>query len=370
MNMWKSKLLVTVFLILIMGMLRPVSGQAKAELPNILWITSEDNSPFLGCYGDKNATTPNLDQLAREGFRYTNAYANCPVCSPARNTIITGVYAASNGNEQMRSAYRTSELIQSYSALLMEEGYYCTNNVKTDYNTSSIDPAEVWDESSDKAHYKNRPEGKPFFAIFNLMESHESSIFPPGAMFGRPSERTIPKHNPAAMELPPYHPDIPEMRHDWATYYDKVEIMDKRVGELLRELEALGEADNTIVFYYADHGGVLARSKRYVYESGTRVPFIVRIPEKYKHLFPGEGPGSEVDRNISFVDLAPTLMSLVGAEIPEYMQGGAFLGTQLSREPEYVHMTRQRMDERIDMASSIRNLRKKLTGDLKRRWQS
>jgi arylsulfatase A-like enzyme len=338
-----------------MGMLRPVSGQPEKELPNILWITSEDNSPFLGCYGDKNATTPNLDQLAREGFRYTHAYANCPVCSPARNTIITGVYAASNGNEQMRSAYRTSELIQSYSALLMKEGYYCTNNVKTDYNTSSIDPAEVWDESSAQAHYKNRPVGKPFFAIFNLMESHESSIFPPGAMFGRPSERTIPKHNPAAMVLPPYHPDIPEMRHDWATYYDKVEIMDARVGELLRELEALGEADNTIVFYYADHGGVLARSKRYVYETGTRVPFIVSIPEKFKHLFPGEGPGSKVDRIISFVDLAPTLMSLVGAEIPEYMQGGAFLGAQQSKEPEYVHMTRQRMDERIDMARAVRD---------------
>ena len=355
MNISKYTLLLAAVVGLPVVMVPTVSGQTEKDLPNILWITSEDNSPFLGCYGDKNATTPNLDQLAREGFRYTNAYANCPVCSPARNTIITGVYAASNGNEQMRSAYRTSELIRAYSALLMEAGYYCTNNVKTDYNTSSIDPGEVWDESSDKAHYKNRPEGKPFFAIFNLMESHESSIFPPGAMFGRPSERTIPKHNPAAMVLPPYHPDIPEMRHDWASYYDKIELMDKRVGELLRELDALGEADNTIVFYYADHGGVLARSKRYVYESGTRVPFIVRIPEKYKQFFPGEGPGSEVDRIFSFVDLAPTLMSLVGADIPEYMQGGAFLGSQLSKEPEYVHMTRQRMDERIDMARAVRD---------------
>lgn len=235
-----------------------------------MWITSEDNSPLLGCYGDQNATTPNLDQLAREGFRYTRAYANCPVCAPARNTIITGVYAASNGNEQMRSSYPSSALIQTYSALLMQAGYYCTNNSKTDYNTSSIDPNGVWDESSNKAHYRNRPEGKPFFAIFNLMESHESQIFPPGALMGRPSEPVIPKHNPAAMVLPPYHPDIPEMRHEWAVYYDKVEIMDALVGEILRELDALGEAENTIVFYYGDHGGVLARSKRYVYETGTR----------------------------------------------------------------------------------------------------
>jgi N-sulfoglucosamine sulfohydrolase len=323
--------------------------------PNILWITSEDNSPLLGCYGDKNATTPSLDQLAREGFLYTSAYANSPVCAPARNTIITGVYAASNGNEQMRSAYTTSEKVQAYSGLLMQAGYYCTNNSKTDYNSSTIDPAMVWDESSTKAHYKNRPEGKPFFAIFNLMESHESRIFPPGAFTGTPGDPVIPKHNPAAMVLAPYHPDIPEMRHDWAVYYDQIEIMDARVGELLRELEALGEAENTIVFYYGDHGGVLARSKRYIYETGTRVPFIVRIPEKYKDLFPAASPGCEVDRMISFVDLAPTLMSITGASIPEYMQGDAFLGEQAAPEPEYVHMTRQRMDERIDMARAVRD---------------
>ena len=327
----------------------------QSQVPNILWITSEDNSPFLGCYGDQKATTPHLDQLAREGFRYTNAYANCPVCSPARNTIITGVYAASNGNEQMRSFYPTSNLVGAYSAMLMQAGYYCTNNSKTDYNSGTIDPAGIWDESSAKAHYRNRPEGKPFFAIFNLMESHESTIFPPGALMGNPGPPVIPKHNPATMVLPPYHPDIPEMRHDWARYYDQVEIMDARVGELLRELEALGEADNTIVFYYADHGGVLARSKRYLYETGTKVPFIVRVPEKYKSLFPAEKPGEVVDRIISFVDLAPTLMSIIGADIPGFMQGDAFLGPQMSGEPEYVHMTRQRMDERIDMARAVRD---------------
>ena len=255
--------------VIVSGLLFTAScDRAPDELPNILWITSEDNSPFLGCYGDENATTPNLDRLASEGFRYTRAFANCPVCSPARNTIITGVYAASNGNEQMRSNYATSHIVEAYSALLMQAGYYCTNNSKTDYNCNNINPAEVWDESSNTAHYQNRPEGKPFFAIFNIMTSHESSIHPrTGSGFGGMQTAAEPpplSHDPGQMVLPPYHPDIPEMRHDWALYYDRVEEMDSQVGELLNELEELGLAENTIVFYYADHGGVLARSKRYV----------------------------------------------------------------------------------------------------------
>lgn len=315
--------------------------------PNILWITSEDNSPFAGCYGDTFATTPNMDQLASEGFLYIHAYANYPVCSPARNTIITGVYAASNGNEGMRSTYPKSESVITYPELLRKAGYYCTNNSKTDFNYKG-DYNSIWDECSNKATYKNCPEGKPFFAIFNLMESHESSIHRP-----IPSEEL--RHKPEDVVLPPYHPDTKEMRHDWAQYYDKVEDMDAHMGRLLKELEESGEAENTIVFYYGDHGGVLARSKRYVYETGTRVPFIIRIPEKYKKYFPAEKPGSRVDRNISFVDLAPTLLSLAGVPKPDYMQGNAFLGDNIEPEPEYVHMTRGRMDERIDMSRAVRD---------------
>lgn len=349
--------LVSTLLILLILTTQPLLSQGGGELPNILWITSEDNSPMLGCYGDELATTPNLDLLAMEGFMYTRAYANCPVCAPARNTIITGVYAASNGNEQMRSTYHKSDQVRTYAELLREAGYYCTNNVKTDYNTPDIDPSAIWDESSNTAHYKNRPEGKPFFAIFNLTESHESSIFQKNPITGReiPQNMAPPKHNPARVILPPYHPDIPEMRHDWALYYDKIEIMDYRVGEILRELDRLGEADHTIVFYYGDHGGILARSKRYVYETGTRVPFIIRIPEKFKTLYPDDGPGSAVDRLVSFVDLAPTLMSIIGKEIPGYMQGDAFLGGQAAAPPQYVHMTRGRMDERIDMSRAVRD---------------
>ena len=318
------------------------------ELPNILWLTSEDNSPFLGCYGDEFATSPNLDNLASEGFLYTHAYANAPVCAPARNTIITGVYANSGGNQHMRSYYPISEVIKTYPEFLREAGYYCTNNSKTDYNTNSIEPNQIWDESSRDAHYKNREPGQPFFAIFNTTISHESSIHD-----SIPNEKL--RHSPEEVFIPPHHPATPAMKHDWAQYYDKVEDMDTQIGKWLQELEDAGLADNTIVFYYGDHGGVVARSKRYVYETGTHVPFIVRIPEKYKYLFPEKEQGSKVNRLISFVDLAPTLLSIVGIDIPNYLQGNAFLGDQKTEDPEYAFMFRGRMDERYDMSRAVRD---------------
>jgi arylsulfatase A-like enzyme len=318
------------------------------ELPNILWLTSEDNSPFLGCYGDEFATTPNLDKLASEGFLYTHAYANAPVCAPTRNTILMGVYACSGGNEHMRSNYSKSEIVKTYPEYLREIGYYCTNNVKTDYNLGNFDEKAIWDECSNTAHYNNRKPGQPFFAVFNTTISHESSLHK-----SIPNEQL--RHSPEDVPLPPYHPATSEMKHDWAQYYDKIEDMDSWVGEKLKELEDAGLLENTIVFYYGDHGGVLARSKRYVYESGTHVPFIVRIPEKYKYLFPEKTTGSKVDRLISFVDLVPTLLSITGIPVPEYLQGKAFLGKQKTADPEYAFMFRGRMDERYDMCRTVRD---------------
>jgi N-sulfoglucosamine sulfohydrolase len=341
----KSSIPLILFLALILQGHRPVEPPSR---PNILWITSEDNSPLLGCYGDSFATTSNLDRLAARGFLYTHAYANAPVCAPARNTIITGVYANSGGHQHMRSTYRKSASVRFLPEFLREAGYYCTNNSKEDYN---IDPGQtkgIWDESGITGHYKNRAAGQPFFAVFNSTISHESSL-----------HTTIPadqlRHKPELVRLPPYHPDTPEIRHDWAQYYDKIEDLDAWVGGILRELEELGEADNTIIFYYGDHGGVLARSKRFLYETGTRVPFIAVIPEKYKDLFPAPAPGSRVDRLISFVDLAPTLLSITGCRIPDYMQGKAFLGSATTADPEYVYMFRDRMDERIDMSRALRD---------------
>jgi len=336
------------------GLVMPISGlcqkpEVPRERPNILWITSEDNSPyFVGCYGNSFATTPNIDKLASEGFMYTHAYAAHAVCSPTRNSIITGVYANSNGNIPMRSDYATSSLVHTYPEYLHQAGYYCTNNSKTDYNSGTIDDKAIWDESSRTAHYKNRPEGKPFFAIFNLMQSHESSV---NRWQGTPVGKL--HHKPEDVTLPPYIPDSPQARYDWAVYFDAVEQMDSVVGTLLKELDESGLADNTIVFYYSDHGGVLPRSKRFMYETGTRAALVIRIPEKYKKLYPAEKPGDVVDRLVNFADLPPTLCSLAGVPVPAYMQGEAFLGEQKTRDPRYVYMARGRMDERYDNSVAV-----------------
>jgi len=321
------------------------SQKKNEEQPNILWIVSEDNSPLFGCYGDKFATTPTFDKLASEGILYENAFANAPVCAPARATIITGMYPPSLGTQNMRSTYPIPDSIHFFPKYLKEAGYYTTNNAKQDYNMAL--PNGVWNESSKKAHYKNRKKGQPFFAVFNLGVTHESSIHK-----SIPTEKL--KHKPAKVTLPPYHPDTPEMRHDWAQYYDKIENLDTQVGKILKELKDAGLAENTIIAYYGDHGGVVARSKRFVYESGTRVPMIWRFPNKYKHLAPAK-PNTKLNRLVSFVDLAPTMLSLTNIKIPEYIQGKAFLGKQQSKPRNYVHLFRGRMDEKIDMVRATRD---------------
>lgn len=326
------------------------SGCSKTQVkPNILWITSEDNSTsFVGCYGNDFATTPNIDKLAKEGFLYSRAYANAPVCSPTRNTIITGVYACSAGNQNMRSHYKKSDKVKVYPKYLREAGYYCTNNYKTDYNFDNNSCLDVWDECSKTAGYENRKPGQPFFAIYNLTSSHEKHIH-----YYTPSKEL--RHNPDKVILPPYHPDTKDIRHDWAQYFDKVEDMDAEVGALLKKLDESGEAENTIVIYCSDHGGVIPRSKRFVYETGTHIPFVVRIPKKFKSLYPAEKINSKIDRIISFVDMAPTFLSILGIQIPENMEGHAFLGEQKTAEPEYAYMFRGRMDERFDMSRAVRD---------------
>jgi arylsulfatase A-like enzyme len=315
------------------------------DRPNILWIVSEDNSPFLGCYGDTFATTPNLDSFARQGILYKNCFATAPVCAPSRSTLITGMYPPSLGTEHMRSTYPVPAQVKFFPKYFKKAGYYTSNNAKKDYNT--IDQTEVWDESSAKATYKNRKQGQPFFAVFNLNVSHESGIH-------ASVDTDKLKHDPEKVPIPPYHPKTKEMKHDWAQYYDKLEEMDSQAGKLLKELHDLGLAENTIVFYYADNGGILGRSKRFVYESGLKVPLIIRFPEKYKSLAPGK-PGTVTGRIVTFNDFAPTVLSLAGIEIPAYMQGMAFLGKQQVKEREYAYGFRGRMDERNDLCRTVRD---------------
>lgn len=318
---------------------------AQDPRPNILWLTCEDMGPNLGCYGDSYATTPNLDRLAAKGLRYVNAWANSPVCAPARTAIITGVYPTSLGAEHMRSEVRMPASIAMYPQLLRAAGYYCTNNVKEDYNLTK--PGKVWDESSSKAHWKNRPPGMPFFAIFNFTVTHESQI--------RRRPHTL-QHDPSLAPVPPYHPDTPEVRHDWAQYYDNITTLDNLVGEKLRELEEAGLAEDTIVFFYSDHGSGMPRHKRWLYDAGLKVPLIVYIPEKFRHLAPPEyRPGGISDRLVSFVDLAPTLLSLIGQEPPAWMHGKPFMGKFCAPEPRYMFGFRGRMDERFDFVRAVRS---------------
>ncbi len=321
------------------------TSAAAADRPNVLWITSEDMGPNLGCYGDTYATTPNLDRLAARGLRYRVAWSNAPVCAPARTALISGLYPSSTGAEHMRSLVPMPAGMKMYPQYLREAGYYCTNNSKEDYNLAK--PGKVWDESSRTAHYKNRRPGQPFFAVFNLLVSHESQIRT------RPHKQV---HDPAKVRLPSYHPDTPEVRRDWAQYYDKVTQMDAQAGKLLDELAAAGLADDTVVFYYADHGCGMPRHKRSACNSGLLVPFIVYFPDKYKQLAPPEyAPGGSTDRPISFVDVAPSLLSLVGIKPPATMQGEAFLGKYAAAPRRYLHGLRGRMDERIDLVRSVRD---------------
>jgi len=326
--------------------LSTLSAEA-ADRPNILWITSEDNGPELGCYGDEYADTPNIDRLAKQGMRYNYCWSNAPVCAPARTTIISGMYPTSLGAQHMRSDLPMPEGLQMYPQYLRDSGYYCTNNSKEDYNLKK--PGKVWDDSSRKAHWKNRAEGQPFFAIFNHTISHESQL--------RKRPHTA-VHDPAKAPIPAYHPDTAESRQDWAQYYDKLTEMDEKVGKNLKELQDAGLVDDTIIFYYGDHGSGMPRHKRWPYNSGLHVPLVVYFPEKYKDLAPKEyAVGGASDRLVSFVDLAPTLLSICGVEPPQEWQGYAFAGKHETEKQSYIFGFRGRMDERIDMVRTMRNER-------------
>jgi len=333
--------------------------------PNILWITVEDISPDLGCYGDPLAQTPALDDLASKGFRYSNAIANAPVCAPARNAIITGMYPSALGtlhmrsfSEEMKSSGRVPDHIQMYPELLRAAGYYCTNNSKEDYNFDL--KRNIWDESSKNAHWKNRPNSQtPFFSIFNLTMTHESCINNKEKHDRLTQDLpTALRTNPDMVAVPPYYPDTPTIRTLLARHYDNIATMDRKVASILKELDEAGELENTIVFFYSDHGTGLPRHKRWLFDTGVKVPLIVYIPEKFQSLYPSQ-PGDEVDQLVSFVDLAPTALHLAGAQIPSNMQGQAFLGKDLKTEREYVFIARGRMDERYDMQRGVRTKRYK-----------
>ncbi|MFN3189519.1 MAG: sulfatase-like hydrolase/transferase [Aureliella sp.] len=335
---------------------RPESD--STERPNILWLSCEDISPHLGCYGDPHAITPNLDMLAEQGVRYTHVFTAAGVCAPCRSTIITGMYQNSIGTHHMRCNALLPNWMRPFPQYLMDAGYYCTNNSKTDYQFKKPSSKEIWDESGKKAHWKNRDKDQPFFAVFNFGGCHESGIASESKYEDVTSElEPTQRQDPNSLStLPPYYPDTPVTREDWKRNYELITAMDQWAGDHLKELEKAGLAENTIVFFWSDHGVGLPRAKRWLYDSGTRIPFIVRIPKRYRPSQQGQ-PGSVSDELVNSVDFGPTVLNLCGISVPDYMQGRAFLGENLSPERKFIYGARDRMDERYDIIRAVRDQR-------------
>ncbi len=351
-------LLITASLCLLTFSCQRAPDSPSEKPPNILCLVCEDISPYLGCYGDEVALTPHLDSLAEEGILFTRMYSVSGVCAPSRNALITGMYPTSIGGNNMRTTNRRRVMnvpdslqvppyectpppyVRCFTEFLRQAGYYCTNNAKEDYQFNA--PRSAWDESGRSGHWRNRPGGMPFFSIFNLFRSHESQVW------GWEQEPWI--IHPDSVEVPPYYPDTPLIRRDIARVHSNNTIMDREVGEIIDQLREDGLLEETIIIFYSDHGGPLPRGKRELLETGTRVPFIVRMPG-------GAGGGGVVEDLCSFVDIPPTILSLAGVEIPGYMQGQAFLGPQKASPRTHIFTARDRMDEWFDCRRSVRDRR-------------
>lgn len=337
-------------LALLGGAAASAAAATPATRPNILWITIEDHSPHLGCYGDPLARTPNLDRLATQGVRFTQAFAVAGVCAPSRSALITGRYPNGYGSAPMRWKATLPAGLQPFTVALREAGYWATNRSKEDYNFAT--PTNAWDGTqsyqSKNSSWRQRPDSdQPFFAVFNFLETHESQHRNPTATLAT---------DPALVPVPAYLPDTPAVRRDLARQRDLAANVDRQVGTILDNLAADGLEEDTIVFFFADHGDGLPRAKRWVYDSGLRVPLLVRIPEKWRQ--PGQGiPGSVDDRLISFVDLSATVLHLAGLPTVAGTPGQPFLGPDLPPPRPYIHGLRDRMDEALDTIRAVRDTR-------------
>jgi arylsulfatase A-like enzyme len=320
------------------------SRYGDANRPNILWIVSEDCPPRLGCYGDHLARTPNLDALAADGILFERAYSTAPVCAPSRFGMLTGVPPEScPPANQMRATAHIPDALPTYPRVLRQAGYYCTNNAKTDYN-ADVDPAAIWNESSRVAHWRNRPEGAPFLAVFNIDGTHESSIFEPSPLVV----------DPHAIALPSYLPDSPGIRGDLARHYGRIRDMDVVVGELVAQLREDGLYEDTVILYTSDHGGVHPRSKRFCYDEGLHVPLILRVPTRFGLAVPD--PGTRVGTPVSTLAIPRTIADIAGAGAPKTMAAPSLVSGRLP-DDALVFGTRDRMDERIDLIRTVRDRR-------------
>ena len=342
-----------------------LSNIILAQRPNIVWITVEDISPTLSVYGDSTAKTPNIDRLASQSQIFTESFTTVGVCSPSRSSIITGMYPVSIGTHQMRTgkdvfgwgsrnydglsnaidvngdsiplhSVVTPQEVRCFTEYMRAGGYYCTNNSKTDYQFAA--PVTAWDQNGDDAHWRNRDKNQPFFSVFNFDVTHESKMW-----LHRNKPLTV---DPKNVPLPPYFPDTETVRNDVARNYSNIELLDSMVGDLIKELKSDKLLDNTYIFFFSDHGGPLPRGKRSHYESGLKVPMIIRNPYDTSSRYN--------DDPISFVDLAPTMLSIAGIEIPDHFQGRAFMGDKKSTVPrEFIFGSGDRFDETYDRVRSV-----------------
>jgi len=329
----------------------PVAAQQKR--PNIVWLTTEDNAAcWYRLYNPKGAPMPNIERLAQHGLVFTNAYSCGPVCSVARSTIISGCYAPRLGAQWHRKLLPVAlpPGLHMFPWYLRRAGYYTTNNRKEDYNFMPSEKEGVWDESSGKATYRHRRPGQPFFHVQNFGTTHESRLFP---LRAREQLRT----DPAAVELFPYHPDTPLFRNKYAHYLDLQTEVDAQIGRLIDQLEADGLLDDTFIFHYGDHGGVLPGSKGYAHEDGLHVAMVVYVPKNFRHLAPA-APGSRIDGVVEFVDLAATVLNLAGVEPPAGLDGRPFLGKGVSlaelNQRDTALGYADRFDEKYDMVRFLR----------------
>ncbi len=318
------------------------------DRPNIVWISIEDTGQEVPPY-DLLSDAPNIARLASEGATFLNAFSHAPVCAPTRSGIITGMYPSSLGSHNMRSDIVPPAFVKAFPEYLRAAGYYATNNAKTDYNFPA--PLTAWDESSGQAHWKNRPDpDQPFFAVFNLNSTHESRVS--RQMAARAADPANKIHDAARLILPPYYPDTPKIREAWAAYYDNITNTDRRIGELLQEIDDAGLREKTVVFFWGDHGAGLARGKRWLYDSGVKVPLIVRWPGRIE-------PGSRRIDLAQFLDLAPTVLAIAGVDKPAHFHGRVIVGPRTEPAPERLFHARGRMDERFDIIRAVRDQRYK-----------
>lgn len=328
----------------------------RSQPPNIIWLVAEDISPALGCYGDQLARTPNIDGIAERGIRFNKAFATAPICAPARSCLITGLYATSMGTQHLRCEIPFSPQLKTLPQYLSKAGYFTSNRNKTDYN---FDPEEMWDHwSGSYAPWRHRErQDQPFFSFINVGPSHEGSVNRDESYLNSvveiPEDRLV---DPLDVTVPPYYPDTPESREVWARYYNVLQALDKTVGSVLDSLEADGLTDETIIFFFGDHGFGMPRYKRWLYNTGLRVPLLVSIPEKYQNMFTRDA-GSSNDQMVSFVDFAPTILNLAGVKIPETMEGQPFLGQNLPAPRTFVFAARDRADDMYEMSRAVLNHR-------------